>query len=306
MIWDLRILLSGNHDAGFIETYQRFTHDQMSRLVFGSNMIERAGLNLDITLKLCGRVFDGEDVRVDDIDPRSPEYAASLSSIADIKGIRSPNLGYVHRSRAEIIQHAQALKYITDAALDRDLPLTEELILETHRILTKGLLPDHQVGQYRTIICGIKSLDPKQTKADGTRKWDPEFCAPSTIPGHMKTFINGFNKDIKEREESGDMDPFYLAADICQDFVAIHPFVDGNGRMCRLIANAYLIKYAGVMITIGEDRDDRSEYIRIVRLSSENCWEKEEEAKGELAHLFLNKAHATLKAMKAKLGRPSH
>ncbi|KAL3249929.1 hypothetical protein ABHI18_011411 [Aspergillus niger] len=34
-----------------------------------------------------------------------------------------------------------------------------------------------------------------------------------------------------------------MAAKSCNDFVMIHPFANGNGRMRRLISNAILLKY---------------------------------------------------------------
>jgi fido (protein-threonine AMPylation protein) len=82
-------------------------------------------------------------------------------------------------------------------------------------------------------------------------------------------------------EKTQDPDPFYLAADICQDFVTIYPFKDGNGRMCRLIANAFLIKYAGIVISIGEHDEERKQYLAIAEMVGDG--ETEEEARGTLA-----------------------
>jgi len=36
------------------------------------------------------------------------------------------------------------------------------------------------------------------------------------------------------------MDPYVLASKYCHKFVNIHPFLDGDGRMCRLIMNGLL------------------------------------------------------------------
>ena len=47
----------------------------MMELVFSSNQIERAGLQLDETLKICERIFRGEVVDASSIDERSQEYA---------------------------------------------------------------------------------------------------------------------------------------------------------------------------------------------------------------------------------------
>jgi len=54
-------------------------------------------------------------------------------------------------------------------------------------------------------------------------------------------------------------DPVALAAKYCHMFVnIIHPFVNGNGRMCRLILNALLLKsMGGSLPAFGQDNGDR-------------------------------------------------
>jgi hypothetical protein len=42
------------------------------------------------------------------------------------------------------------------------------------------------------------------------------FCSPGEVSWRMAKFVDDFNKDVREREVSGELDPFYLAADICQ------------------------------------------------------------------------------------------
>ncbi|KAI9052068.1 hypothetical protein LZ554_004321 [Drepanopeziza brunnea f. sp. 'monogermtubi'] len=95
--------------------------------------------------------------------------------------------------------------YITDAALLRDNPLTEQLIMETHRILCKGIaLEDgtesaNYAGQYRT----------NEVCAGGTI-----FTHPARVPREMRIFIEDFNGGIRQREETRNLDPFYLAAEV--------------------------------------------------------------------------------------------
>ena len=75
----------------------------------------------------------------------------------------------------------------------------------------------------------------------------------------------------------------------------IHPIQDGNGRTCRIILNAILCKYAGIIIPIGESEEDRSEYLNIkIRASNEM-------EGGELATFILGKATTRIRAVKKKL-----
>ncbi|KAI1330650.1 fido domain-containing protein [Xylariaceae sp. FL0255] len=86
----------------------------------------------------------------------------------------------------------------------------------------------------------------------------------------MSAFIRDFNKDINAAIREGSIDPYVFAAKYCYKFVNIHPFPDGNGRTCRLILNALLLKYAGVMISLGEEDSSRDEYLTEAARASES------------------------------------
>lgn len=121
------------------------------------------------------------------------------------------------------------------------------------------------------------------------------FTTAKNVPKEMQIFIDGFNLDIQEGETNGKLDPFYLAAELCQDFVTIHPFEDGNRPMCQLLINAFLMKYAGIVVSIGEHDDDRKEYLAIAEEAGDG--ETEEAAKGKLATFVLEKGFGTLKGL---------
>lgn len=70
---------------------------------------------------------------------------------------------------------------------------------------------------------------------------------------------------------TGSLDPIFLAALAWGEFVNVHPFFDGNGRMCRIILNAILLKYVGVMAPMGESVGDIERYLEGVKDRSENC-----------------------------------
>ena len=283
MIKEIRQTLNGaSENQGLMRSYVQHMAESMANMIFGSNMQEQAGLGHDETARICIRIFDGEDVQASDIDVRTRQYQENLEFLAKQRN-RSPDSNLVILSRAEIIQHAKALHYIVSKALNRDEPLTERLILETHRILCEG---QSFAGRYRQTL---------------VMAGETEFCKPSMVPTEVGKLIEAFNKDVRESEEDGTMDPFYLAADIAQDFVFIHPFQDGNGRMCRLLLNAYLVKYAGVIVSIGEREQDRKKYLDFCKEASDP--DHEEEAKGKLAMMVLKKGAASLRALKEKLHR---
>lgn len=183
------------------------------------------------------------------------------------------------------------MQHIMTEMVAKDQPLSEEMILQTHRILTNNINAPggtswHQyAGKYRHIPVAAGSTN---------------FVAPRFVPKKMEELIQEFNSDIEKAERTKVLDPFTLAAKYCNDFVMIHPFLDGNGRMCRLILNAILLKYAGVVVSIGEHDESRDEYIAIQKRAGEQM-----EGSGELASLVLRKAMGRYRTLKQKLSGKS-
>jgi fido (protein-threonine AMPylation protein) len=65
------------------------------------------------------------------------------------------------------------------------------------------------------------------------------YCPAVDIEEHMDWYLRKVQEILSAPEQ--DMDPFRAAAWIQWAFVRIHPFVDGNGRMCRLLSSIPLI-----------------------------------------------------------------
>ncbi|KAJ4327687.1 hypothetical protein N0V84_001939 [Fusarium piperis] len=74
--------------------------------------------------------------------------------------------------------------------------------------------------------------------------------------------------DIKAAVDDGEIDPVALSSKYCHMFVNIHPFLDGNGRTCRLILSSILLKYGGSLVSIGEQGEDREQYLQIASNAS--------------------------------------
>jgi len=116
--------------------------------------------------------------------------------------------------------------------------------------------------------------------------------------------ITEYNDDMTKAASDGSMDPFCLAAKYCHKFVNIHPFADGNGRTCRIILTAMLLKYAGIVVPIGENDDDRSEYLGVASSSSlsEQSWkEADKDERAFMLPPWSELAYLTLKCAKKSL-----
>ncbi|KAF3931510.1 hypothetical protein ABW19_dt0205859 [Dactylella cylindrospora] len=261
--------------------------EQMVLVVFGSNVIECVGLGFDETAQLCRAVFAGDEFSK--ISPRSTQYPEKLEQIVQDSAHSLPHTNV--RDRREVVNHAGAFMYMADRVLTNDELFSEELIRSTHKILVRGIDAVHFHGPET----------PSQQYAGVYRHnhvsaGDNNFVTPAFVPKAMKRFIRELNEKLKAAEEKREIDPFYIAADAAGEFVNVHPFLDGNGRTCRLILNTILLKYAGSVAPIGEKDGERREYLDIAkRRGSEEC------GNGELALYLLCKALQTLERLRERL-----
>ncbi|KAK5989974.1 hypothetical protein PT974_08237 [Cladobotryum mycophilum] len=272
------------------ELLENQIHDMMIHAVFGSNCIERAGLGLDATVQLCKKVLNGETLP--DIVERSPEYRSQLMEFlkldASLKGMPVQR---ALRSRREVVQHMKAFQYLLHHFVIQQEDMTEDLIKETHRILCRGVsiiqddmkevLSDQYAGRYRDVLVGAGNT---------------MFVVPKHVPSKMRQACDNLNRDLDEAEKKGAIDPFFIASKYSMEIIQIHPFQDGNGRLCRMILNAIVFRYTGILISIGESEEDRSEYMSIHKRVSEKL-----EGHEDYATLILKKGMRTIQKLKQKL-----
>ncbi|KAG4288749.1 hypothetical protein FPRO06_03571 [Fusarium proliferatum] len=228
-------------------------NEKLSQMVYGSNMIEAVGSSLDITSELCRDIFAGgidvEDVEICD---RDPTYQAIRANLSEKK---KPNAHEdVLRTRHEVIQHAKAAYFIINEVAIKGKDMSEEIILETHRLLTCNIdspdgIPSSQYG-------GIYRDCPVQ-------RGFHSFPHQATVSKAVRDLTVSLKVDIAVSEASGEIDPVALAAKYCHKFVNIHPFLDGNSRTSRLILNTILLKYGGCFVWFGKDAIERKEYMDI-------------------------------------------
>ena len=265
---------------------------QMAHAVYCSNFIESVGPSEAITTSLALMVFTGQKVLDIPTEYEEKEHLSILTLEEKEKGLTMKD---VVLSRREVIQHSKALRYILDAVVNHDYPLTEELILRTHEILVTGLDIHNAEGQ-RThawqSYAGRYRHDSEHVSVNTTN-----FLAPSKVAVAMKKLFAEFEAELREAEKKRQVDPIFLAAKYCQEFVMINPFLDGNSRTYRLILNAILMKYMGVVIGIGGNEDERAHYLGICRRAGEEMGDP-----GELASLVLEKVKERLEKMDSSLG----
>lgn len=118
-------------------------------------------------------------------------------------------------------------------------PLSDEMLLEWHRMLMSGRQDLTDVGRYRT------SAEPMQvlSAAIGSPKIHFEAPPSSKVPSEMTRFIDWFNRTAPGAAEQL---PALTRAGIAHlYFESIHPFEDGNGRIGRALAEKSLAQDLG-------------------------------------------------------------
>ena len=124
------------------------------------------------------------------------------------------------RDHYEAVGHARAYDYIYN--ITEKEGLAEEDILSLHRLFYQQIDAE-KAGHYRNVKVYIS----------GSRY---AVASVSKIPAEMQKLVKWYNDNEKK------LHPVELAATLHQRFAFIHPFVDGNGRVARLLMNLALLR----------------------------------------------------------------
>jgi Fic family protein len=165
--------------------------------------------------------------------------------------------GKPQRDSEEISGHNEAINFILEVIRDKN-PLSEILIRHLHQMIlvkphyadaktfdgspTKKLI---KVGEYKT--------EPNHVETETGETF--RFAEPIDTPAQMEELVGWF----REKIQSSETNPIFLAAEFHYKFVRIHPFDDGNGRMARLLMNFILMQYGYPPVIIRNE--DKSNYI---------------------------------------------
>lgn len=120
----------------------------------------------------------------------------------------------------EAVGHAKAYDYLYE--LSHDAPITEETIRTLHRLFYQQV-DSEKAGEYRRV---------------------PVFISGSQYPVAPVAEISKRMQQLVQwyMRHEGKMHPVLLAAEMHKRFVYIHPFIDGNGRVARLLMNLVLLR----------------------------------------------------------------
>lgn len=134
------------------------------------------------------------------------------------------------KDRTEALNYYRAMRWAQTRSQDPGWRLTNETVLTLHFMVGTDLGNDYEpLGQYR----------PGQNTVQDRRTGEPIYWPPR--PAEVHELMDEFNEWVTRRSDAG-MNPYVLGALAHLNFVAIHPFNDGNGRVCRLLCSLLMMR----------------------------------------------------------------
>jgi len=155
------------------------------------------------------------------------------------------------KDQAEAKNLSAALDFLEELARTPERPISEADLRQVHLLVLKDI-NDTDAGAYRRIQVEISGSQFKPPSPESVSAEMTEFGSwllDASVPGRI------FNHD----------DAVLVAAVAHTWFVTIHPFIDGNGRVARLIMNLILMRYGYPIAVVS--REDRLRYYDALEVS---------------------------------------
>ena len=128
----------------------------------------------------------------------------------------------------EVENYREAVSYVQSLVISGDISITEDRVRTLHYLISKSLPSDYAPGRYRT----------EQNYVIDRTTGRTIFTPPrhEGIAALMREFMDWVNS-------RQDYPPAIKAALAHLNLVAVHPFLDGNGRTARVLDS--LVMYSG-------------------------------------------------------------
>ena len=136
------------------------------------------------------------------------------------------------RDQQEVYGYYEVLELILES--HDHIALTKNNIHHLHKILLKASTKDeYHRGNYKQITNKVVAKYP-----GGAQKTIFNTTEPTQVDGEMEQVIDWTNRHLK-----GEVyHPLIVTAAFVYEFLSIHPYQDGNGRLSRLLTTLLLLK----------------------------------------------------------------
>jgi Fic family protein len=161
------------------------------------------------------------------------------------------------RDSQEVVGYFETLDLISESY--EGIPITENGLKNLHRILMKYSKKDEwHRGDYKQHSNAVEATFPDGTHQVLFQTTEAGFPTQDA----MRHLVDWYSKD-KETH------PLVKCALFAYEFVSIHPFQDGNGRLSRLLSTLLLLKHGYKWIQYvsfeHEIESRKTEYYRVLR-----------------------------------------
>lgn len=211
----------------------------------------------------------------------APEKLQALKKVATIESVGSSNRiegnklsdrqveellsrinkqSFANRDEEEVAGYAKLADTIFE---DWEvIPLSENYIKQLHKILLEYSSKDEKhKGEYKKVSNSVVAYDSEGKELGVVF----ETATPFETPLNMQELINWTNRNLTDRFYH----PLIVIGIFIVNFLAIHPFQDGNGRLSRALTNLLLLKSGYLYIPYSSTEsiveDNKEGYYRALR-----------------------------------------
>ena len=149
-----------------------------------------------------------------------------VGKVIEGKSVRAPQ-----KDILEVENYYQALKMLDELAKSK-APITLDEVLKLHQKVTEGLVEKEKVGKFRP--ADVYVLDDLGDGREMLR-----FKAPPAP--QVQKLVEELLEWLKDSKKQS-IHPIIRAGILHLQFVTIHPFTDGNGRVARLLTQLQLYR----------------------------------------------------------------
>lgn len=166
----------------------------------------------------------GSSTRIEGVQMTDKEVSELLKNIKVTK--------FKSRDEEEVAGYYETLEVIIDHY--EEIPVSESQVKNLHNMLLKFSGKDqHHRGDYKKLTNKVVANYPGGQQRVIFQTTEPHLTAPE-----MQMLIDW----AREQFENGPLHPLFTIAAFVYEFLSIHPFQDGNGRMARLLTNLLLLR----------------------------------------------------------------
>ena len=137
------------------------------------------------------------------------------------------------RDEEEVVGYYEALQIILDNY--GEIQLSESYLHQLHSLLLRHSSKDQRhKGMYKNLSNQVVANYP-----DGTQRTIFKTTEPHLTPSEMQAVIEWTN----ERFSKNDTHPLLAIAVFIYEFLSVHPYQDGNGRLSRLLTTFLMMRH---------------------------------------------------------------